>query len=263
MTVVIGLLCSDGVVLATDSAATYAAGLTRTIRQPRVSKIAQFSDTGLVAFAGAVGIAQCVRDALTRSDAHPDGYRKADSDPAVMQRIAAALREAVIPHIEAAKSAIGLADLPTIAAPVLAKSIVACVANKKRQLISFSETAAPEQVTDELPFVAIGSGQPAADLFLAFLRRVLWPKRLPSVAEGRLAAAWTVHQVVEAEWDGVGGAIQVGTLALTGGRNVVNVSHDSNAEHGEAIAAAESCIRDFFSHLGEQPPAGGAQAPPK
>lgn len=88
-----------------------------------------------------------------------------------------------------------LAGQNAAAGPILCKSLIALVIQHRPTLSTFEYSSAPEEVTEELPFTALGSGQNIADPFLAFLKRILWSDHPPSLGERRFAAAWTIHHV--------------------------------------------------------------------
>ena len=60
----------------------------------------------------------------------------------------------------------------------MSSTIVAMIVQHKPQLFQFMFDAASEQATEDIPFIAVGSGQSLADPFLAFLRRIFWSDRL-------------------------------------------------------------------------------------
>ena len=111
-------------------------------------------------------------------------------------------------------------------------------------LFSFDYNGAPERATKELPFVAIGIGQPIADPFLAFLKRLLWLESQPTLAKGRLAAIWTIDHVRLTNPGGVGGKIQVAMLSGKPGKppSVSMFSEGDLQEHLEQIRAAEHAL---------------------
>jgi len=96
----------------------------------------------------------------------------------------------------------------------------------------------------KLPFVAMGSGQGIADPFLAFLKRLLeWEKNLPTLGEGRLAAVWTIKHAVVTNPGGVGGAIQLATLSMKGGKPTVTMIPEPDIqEHLQQIGGAEAAL---------------------
>jgi 20S proteasome alpha/beta subunit len=66
VTLIVGILCEDGVVLASDSAATYAAGTTLTIGQQEVTKIHKLGDDFAYASTGSIGVSQLVVSELEK-----------------------------------------------------------------------------------------------------------------------------------------------------------------------------------------------------
>jgi len=111
-------------------------------------------------------------------------------------------------------------------------------------LFRFDYNGAPERATEELPFVAMGLGQPIADPFLALLKRLLWQNSQPTLAEGRLAATWTIDHVRLTNPGGVGGKIQLATLSGNPGKppTISLFSEQDVQEHLEQIRAAEQAL---------------------
>lgn len=70
------------------------------------------------------------------------------------------------------------------ASPSLCKTLVALPVRRVPCLFTFDYNGAPEQMTSELPFVALGSGQPIADPFLALLKRLFWLTSQPTLGRG-------------------------------------------------------------------------------
>src|SRR5262249_33715198 len=116
--------------------------------------------------------------------------------------------EQEINHARIASQAIGPLAVQRVAATTLVGMPVA----GKACLFQFDEQGLPEEATEDLPFIAIGSGQHIADPFLAFLRRVFWPNELPTLADGVLAAIWTVRHAIDTNPGGVGEPIQIITI---------------------------------------------------
>lgn len=144
----------------------------------------------------------------------------------------------------------------------ICKSLVALSVDGKPQLFQFDANGAPERATSDLPFVALGSGQLIADPFLAFLKRLLWSGREPTIAEGRLAAAWTIGHVNRTNPGGVGGRIQVAVLSAKAGKGYTTTlleRHDVD-EHQQRIEAAEQAL--IAALRGAPPPGPPIAAPP-
>jgi hypothetical protein len=85
-------------------------------------------------------------------------------------------------------------------------------------LIGFSHQCESVEYDAHMPIVSIGSGQPVADPFLAFVRRVFWPNSLPTLNDGVFAAVWALTHTIESLPGGVGEPIQVVTLSKDSGQ---------------------------------------------
>ena len=91
---------------------------------------------------------------------------------------------------------------------VISATVVAMIVKHRPVLFQFDFQAAGEQATADIPFIAVGSGQPLADPFLAFIRRVFWKDHLPNLNEGIFAALWALSQAIEVNPGGVSNPIQ-------------------------------------------------------
>lgn len=250
MTLIVGIRCSDGVVVASDSAATYAEGAMPTIGQQNVTKLYQLGDGMLYASTGAIGMQQIIRPALKKLSDDKLHAKAADSADAMLQ-MAKAIVERVRDMIESARSLVPLVGEQNAGASVLVKSMVAFALKGNACLFTFDFSGAPEEITD-VPFVALGSGQRIADPFLALLRRVLWSDRAPTLAEGRLVAAWTVRHVSQTNFGGVGGPIQMASLSFDE-KGRPSIAFVDAAEHDANIQDAEAALRQHVLKLGAAP----------
>ena len=240
MTLIIGILCRDGVVMTSDSAATFAASGLPTIGQQEIPKIHNLSNSILYSNTGAVGIGQVIANQIKVSwDNGELGHTKSPEE--VMDRIGKKISELLRPYLE---TAILTRQLVGEAMSSLCKSLVAMPVKQELCLFSFDYNGAPERSTQKLPFVAMGSGQGIADPFLAFLKRLLaWEENLPTLGEGRLAAVWTIKHAVITNPGGVGGAIQLATLSMKGGKPVVTMIPEADVqEHLQQIQGAEAAL---------------------
>jgi len=66
VTLIIGILCKDGVVMASDSAATLGAGNVYTIGQQSLRKVFRLNDHVLYSATGAVGMSQLIADKIKK-----------------------------------------------------------------------------------------------------------------------------------------------------------------------------------------------------
>jgi 20S proteasome alpha/beta subunit len=240
LTLIVGILCQDGVVVGSDSAATFGTAGVPTIGQQAVTKIHRLTDSILFSSTGAIGIAQLVAREVQK--AWIGSEFKNIHDPAeTMNFIGKKIAATVGPYLQTANLS---RPLVGDCSSSLCKSLVAMPVRREPCLFTFDYNGAPEQATTELPFVSLGSGQPIADPFLALLKRLLWIGTKPSMAEGRLAAVWAIDHVRLTNPGGVGGPIQLAVLAPSEGKQptVTTLTEHDIQEHLEQVRAAEGAL---------------------
>jgi 20S proteasome alpha/beta subunit len=246
MTLIVGVKCSDGIVLGADGAATFGAMGQRTIRQS-VTKLHVISHRVIVGVSGPIGLSQRITGRI--EDLYQEGTLTGTKSVQAMTKI----REAIWPDIFGELQAASLAKNvigPIAMDSALASSIVALPLDRKPALFQFDQQGAPEEATEDLPFVAIGSGQPTADPFLAFVRKIFWPKELPPLEMGIFSALWTLQHAIETNPGGVADPIQLIVLEKQGkDYQARQLAEEDLQEHYEAITAAESALRDFRKGL--------------
>lgn len=240
MTQLVGIYCTTGVVIATDSAATFSTGHTATIGQQMVEKIYHPCDHIIYTSTGAIGIAQLINDML-RSNWTAGTYKNKKTPEEAMHAIGQGIGQLLSQYLQLGqmqKNIVGEANAS------LAKSMIAFPVNRKPYLFQFDYTGTPEMASVKLPFVTLGSGQPIADPFLAFLARLLWPNRQPTLAEGRLAAAWTIDHVRQINPGGVGGNLRMAIMEEVAGSlpKVTELNEADLQEHRQRIVSAEAAI---------------------
>lgn len=259
MTLIIGIQCHDGVVVGADGAATLGALGMRTVRQP-VRKLTIIDGRVIVGVSGPVGLGQrYVHEVETLWS----GKKLSGKKPVEAMTV---IRDALWTHAEKELKAASVAAQvlgPQLAAQsALAHALVAYPAAKEPCLIQFSEQCCPELADPNLPFVAIGIGQPIADPFLAFLREIFWPNRLPSVNDGIFATLWTLRHAIATNPGGVADPIQIAVLEKSGGDWGGKILGDAELrEHDEAITAAKARLASFPEAF--QKDAQGIEPPPK
>ena len=124
------------------------------------------------------------------------------------------------------------------------QTAVAFATENASHLIQFSPITSPEEATEDLPFFALGSGQASADVFLAFIRKIFWPRELPSLSEGELATIWTLDEIKRQIPGFVGGETKVATLKQSenGKWKVFSLSEDDIITHRQGIIAIEGTM---------------------
>jgi len=114
------------------------------------------------------------------------------------------------------------------------------------RLIQFSETCSPEEATEDLPYVSIGSGQQSADPFLAFLRRTFWERTTPTLEGAIFATVWTLDEIIQSSPGKLGYPITIATLQ-NGNARVLD--EDDWTDHKTAVKAACDKLREFQAEL--------------
>lgn len=256
MTLIVGILCSDGVVMASDSAATFSTVWGDTIRQS-MTKLQVIADEHLlVGYSGAVGISQLITQTL--NDMWSQKTLARLPAPQWMSAISQQIVK-VSEHLRVTASQAGPRVSPYEVMETHCHTLLAGSPQEKPCLIRFNSLGAPEMATSDLPFVAIGSGQAIADPFLAFVRRIFWPSGLPSLAQGTFMATWTLDHAIKTHPGGVGGAIQLGIVEKTkkGDFRGRIVPEEERAEHEQNVVS----IEDYLSKY--QAPSQASAPPPE
>src|ERR1035437_7507378 len=186
MTLIIGILCQDGIVVGSDGAATMGVLGMQTAKQS-VKKLTLHHNCIITGISGSVGLSQRINgtiEALYADAKNLSGKKPFQAMPIIGQRIwLDCLKQEYDIAVEAQKLIGGnLAQLSCMSASVVAMPI-----SKELCLFQFNHQAHGEMATKDIPFIAIGSGQFCADPFLAFIKRIFWPDRLPKLSEGIFA----------------------------------------------------------------------------
>lgn len=252
MTLLVGILCADGIVVGTDSASTTATttGM-RTVSSSESQKLWPIGGNALWCGTGSVGAIQQMRHGLTTK--YPKGVSAADPIVA-MKDIGQSLRMSVGDRVRSVEE--GPNVFRAEHGNSAAASLLACVIGKDPCLFEFSPACHGEMKTAAAPCVAMGSGQVTADPLLAFFNRVFWSEKRPTLGQARLVAAWTILHCIRMSPGGIGGDIQLGTVSIVNGKAVAETS--AVDEHLEQAQALEGQMRGFFN----PPPASVATPPP-
>jgi hypothetical protein len=230
LTVLVGVRCSNGVVIGADSVATSAMGPNPLIHLQSNSKIQIFDGKVIVAATGALGFSQ-------RLDAH------------VQEAIAGNVfnmqkRRECVTNISRRL----LTDFEQSKVQVHAQgglrfgALIAAVHSGSAFLVEYDTTNfQPEIKEGNLFFVSMGSGQMLADPFLAFVARVMWGGKMPTVADAKFGVFWALKHAITLAPGGVGGPIIIATLQQNNGAWVA-AEMDENQE-----------MEEYISDLGARP----------
>ena len=248
MTLILGIRCSDGVVLGADGSATLGALGAQTARQQSVKKLKIIHGKIVFGLSGPVGLGQllgaCVEEAHGKSHLQHRVEQVAEYLRGAFWKLiqpemqSAAVSQPIIGHQAAASSAVcsTILALPLLGQP---------------ELLQFNHQASPEIATPELPFVTIGSGQAIADPFLAFIRRVVWCMKPPTIQDGILAAVWTLLHAIETNPGGIAEPMSVVVLRKEKGQKgkddftARELAPEELEEHREAVKDAEDQLAQW------------------
>lgn len=260
MTLIVGIWTENGVVVASDSAASYSTGQTMTIGQQEVTKILKLADSVLFASTGSIGISQVVSQRLAEMWRKSD-FKSISSPEEMMRQVGEQISSLVSPFLDSAKN---LRSLGVDPGSSLCKCLAAFPVKQRAHLFSFDYNGAPERATRELPFIAMGSGQAIADPFLALLKRLLWSASPPTLPEARLAAVWTIDHVRRTNPGGVALKTQLAVLQQKDGRLEAALCPENDIEeHMEKISDAErALVEEVRGNRADSVPPASPPPPP-
>jgi 20S proteasome alpha/beta subunit len=262
MTLIVGVKCSNGVVMGADGAATLGAFGQRTARQS--TKKLEIIGEVVVGVSGPVGLHQRFADEVRQlwegRAFVATGAGRALTGAAAMVKITEALRRHIAPEFQAAAAAAPVVGHAVCQTSALSQTMLALPIGNSAHLFQFDQQGAPEEASEHLPFVAIGSGQALADPFLAFIRRVLWKDGTPNLNEGIFATLWTLHHAIKTNPGGISDPMQIAILDRNGAAwHSRFLGEAEQEEHYRSIGDLEDYLGKYFT----DPPAEALPAEPK
>ena len=242
MTAIVGILCRDGVVVGTDSSATFAIGTGqfafRTIESSS-KKIRIIGERIIVDGTGEIGFNQrfcaLVEGANNQNLFGPGQLTEFD--------VAVRLSAAALQNFQSTGVHKGQIDFGCVMAFPCRTSF---------KLLQFSlQHFQPEFVTSDLWFVSLGSGQPITDPFLGFLRRVFWPpekKEPPGISEGIFFTTWALLHAIDLNPGGINGPLQLALLKADADENRISPSQFSRGSCTckESFSALSARLKRMF-----------------
>lgn len=245
MTVIVGVLCTDGVVLVADGAATYAlpTGTGVTIRQS-TKKLVEIGRTQLLGCSGALALSQAFTEQIRKSSAQGGDF-KLWTKPDVRQLFSNTIFNSVVgPACQRAGNQTPILGQAAYQ-DAMQHSLFAFVDEKsKPQLAQITPTCQVEFADSNLPFVTVGSGQPAADPFMAFLRDVFCTGKEITLQDGKFLAYWAVDLTIRVQPGMVAQPIQMMALFKRGDNWMVEELSDDVSSHAEMVKLLEGKMRE-------------------
>lgn len=239
MTAVVGVLCRDGVVIGSDSSATFAATPNlRTIEQP-TDKLSIIGGRTIVASSGEFGLNQRFERIVTGADEQDLWQSKH--------------------YIEVGKmlSATAIKDFSSTGinfGQIGYSALIAFYSDGKPQLCEFSlGTFQPEFKDENIWYVSMGSGQLITDPFLALMRSIFWDDGVPTVQDAIFAVTWTLEHVISVNPGGINGPTRIAVLQEDSQQsgNFVASTLDNRVllEHKEYIALLTREMKNHAASL--------------
>lgn len=254
MTLIIGIKCQDGIILAADSASTAATGQGRSTTTINSNKLNLIGNDVVVGVSGPLGITQNHVSALSSELSNKGNSWPAKWDlmksKKTLERLLWRGAEDAWKRVDSLSSE----PLKQFKLSECAHStLVAFPCEDEPRLFEFTDHCNGEEKTVQNPFVAIGSGQAAADPYLRFIWDRLWERQVPELSDGLFAAVWTLNYVIEHSASGsigVGGPINAAQLTSNDDNEgwqalcFAEEEVEAQLENGKAL---EENMRDFLS----------------
>jgi 20S proteasome alpha/beta subunit len=262
MTLIVGVKCQNGVVMGADGAATLGALGQRTARQ--ATKKLEIIGEVIIGVSGAVGLQQRFADEVRQLWDGRAFVAKAGgaslTGPAAMVKVSESLRKHMMLEFQAAAVAVPVVGHAICQMSALSHTMLALPIGNTAHLFQFDQQGSPEEASENLPFVAIGSGQALADPFLAFLRRVLWKDASLNLNQGIFASIWTLAHAINTNPGGISDPIQIAILERRdGGWHSRFLGDEEREEHYRGIGGLEDYLAKYFA----TPPTEPLPAEPK
>jgi Proteasome subunit len=234
MTAIVGVLCTDGVVIGTDSSATFTGGSFKTIEQP-TEKLDLVSNKVIIAGTGQIGLGQRFKRIV--ESAWKENLFK--GDPVEVGRL---LCER------------GIRDFTTTSAPKGAYgALVAFPFNKSPHLCEFAPGDFQPELKNPHPrlwYTSMGSAQPITDPFMALLREVFWANSQPTVKQATFAVLWAIEHAIDCNPGGVDGPARLAVLQVVKGEPQASLLAQAELdEHLQAIESAKNGMRSALETL--------------
>jgi 20S proteasome alpha/beta subunit len=241
VTLIVGIKCSDGVVIGADGAATFGPPFAEHTIQQSVRKLTGIDDQIILGVSGPIAFSQIYNREIEKLSKQ-QFLKKPET-------ALASIQDAVWRHLEKEWNAAGTVSKAlgqNALSAVLSGAVVAVSILDEPSLFQFNHQCTFEEATTYLPFVAIGSGQKLADPFLAFLKRIFWPNAPPLLSDGILATLWTLQQAIRTNTGGVSHPIQIMTLSKIANKWAVReLAPGDLEEHEQNISDAEQALANY------------------
>lgn len=246
MTAVVGILCSDGAVVGTDSSVTMGNDIgIRTIEQP-TEKLGLVANKIIIAGTGSVGMGQRFKNVAEKM--WRDGGFAANSNNGLTSvDVCRNLSSKTVEDFSAT-------DAPrTDYGALIAAPVDRCPVLCEFSLKGFQPTLFDKAMW----FGSMGSGQHIRDPFLALMREIFWPNGPPTISQAVLAVTWALDHAIAVNPGGVNGPARIAVLDKSGkkGDFCAHFLSDTDMDaHRTWIAEAKTTLADSLPTPGESVP---------
>ncbi len=254
MTVVVGVLCTDGAVIGTDSSATCGSLVQHTTEQ-QVHKIDIVHDEVIVAGTGEIGLSQRFVEIVESL------YKKKHFSQKTPMEVSRELCTSARENFQATGAC---RQLNTDTGTCLWFDYAALVAfanHNQPCLFEFGlGTLQPERKTEKaLWYASLGSGQQIADPFLGLMRTTFCPTSPPNLGTGRFITCWALEHAIEVNTGGIKDPIALAVLDKdqNGGLRARELPEDELQEHRQSVVGAREYLAAYARRLEE----GGSEVP--
>jgi hypothetical protein len=238
VTILVGVRCTDGVVIGADSMATSSIGPQRLIQILSDDKINIIGNKVIIACSGPVGLGQRFYGVVKAAWDPPNKLFQKSCAECVRE-----ISRATLKNFEHT----GVQRQPPHQGGLHFGSLMAAPLDGAAQLVEFGTLDfQPEIKKDRLHFVSMGSGQVLADPFLAFVSRVLWEGKPPDVQMGAFGLYWVLSHTIQYAPGGVGKPIKIAVLKKEKGDWIArSVEGDELQEPEQHVAEIEKLIARY------------------
>jgi len=250
VSLIVGIRCADSVVLAASGPSTMPSEDGLPAARQWTKKLQVVGGQAVLGVAGHEGLAQEMALSLERSLSEPE-EREASED-ILRDKLREALTAPIQRTVAIHRTLQGLPGFGiTSNEYVTSQTLLGIPVRGSLRLFRMDPECSLTEITPELAWSAIGAGRSLAEPFLAFLRRVLWDKGRPNIAQAELAAFWSLKHAIEYNPAGLSHPIQLMVLVRSE-RGVIDIIERGERELSvirQVVEEGEESFRRSFHVL--------------
>jgi hypothetical protein len=244
LTILVGVKCTDGIVIGADSMMTSAMGASPLVQEPVAEKLQLVGNKAIIACTGSVGLAQRVK--IIADQMWKDKEFTGSGMKTATRLAGLALTDFGSSHVQ---------KHPQLG--INFGALMAMVVQDVPYLVEFGSTDFQPELKEATNFcVSMGSGQMLADPFLTFVKRVLWKGTMPNVERAKIGVFWALSYTCKVAVGNVGGDLKLGVLRKHGVDWTASIVADTQeqAQYTDALEAQVSLDKLFEEAEATKPP---------